>query len=157
MKAEVICFITQKEPWFEQAQEQYLEKIKHFQKFEIKRLPPLKRERADRLAKILHEKQVILKEVLKEDFLIVLTQEGHQYSSQNWVECLNKIEMSGKKRLVILIGGAFGIDEEIKKRADLKVSFGRHTMNHLIAQLVFLEQWYRAWTIKKGLPYHNPD
>ncbi len=57
--------------------------------------------------------------------------------------------------MIFIIGGAYGVNEEVKKRADLKVSLSAMTMNHIMAQAVSLEQIYRAFTIIKNLPYHN--
>jgi 23S rRNA (pseudouridine1915-N3)-methyltransferase len=57
--------------------------------------------------------------------------------------------------VIFLIGGAFGVSEEVRSRAQLKVSFSAMVFNHLVAELVALEQIYRAFTIIKNLPYHN--
>ena len=71
-------------------------------------------------------------------------------------EHLNRILGSGKKQVYFLIGGPYGVSDEIKKRASLKVNLSPFTLNHLVAQVVLLEQIYRGFMILKNLPYHNP-
>ena len=70
-------------------------------------------------------------------------------------EQLEKATTSGKKRIVFIIGGAFGVSDEIKKQAHLKVGLSAMVMNHLVAETVALEQIYRSLTILNRIPYHN--
>lgn len=54
-----------------------------------------------------------------------------------------------------VIGGSCGVDDRVRKRADKRVSFGKMTYPHMLMRVIALEQLYRAFTIKEGLPYHK--
>lgn len=54
-----------------------------------------------------------------------------------------------------VIGGSLGVDKKVKDRADKRISFGRMTYPHMLMRVIALEQIYRAFTIKEGLPYHK--
>ncbi len=71
---------------------------------------------------------------------------------ENAVE--NKISFSAK-RLVFVIGGAYGFSESVYHRANTKISLSKMTFSHQIIRLIFMEQLYRAMTIIKGEPYHH--
>ena len=68
---------------------------------------------------------------------------------------INSAQESGKKRGVLIVGGAFGVSEEIKKKSIKMVCLSDMTMNHLVAEIMLLEQMYRALTIINRIPYHN--
>lgn len=59
------------------------------------------------------------------------------------------------RRVVFCVGGAHGLSADVRRRADAVVSLSRCVLNHQIANLVLLEQLYRAWTIIRGEPYHH--
>ena len=63
--------------------------------------------------------------------------------------------MGSQKRLIFLIGGAYGIADSVYKRANEKISFSKMTFSHQMIRLFFLEQLYRANSILKNEPYHN--
>lgn len=68
---------------------------------------------------------------------------------------IEQIQNSGKKRSVFVIGGAFGVDETVKARAQKTICLSSMVLNHLVAKVVVLEQIYRSFTILGHLPYHN--
>ena len=57
--------------------------------------------------------------------------------------------------MAFVIGGSLGLSEEVLKRADSQISFGRFTMPHQLMRLVLTEQIYRAFMINSGSPYHK--
>ena len=61
----------------------------------------------------------------------------------------------GSRRLIFLVGGAWGFSEELYKRADLQISLSKMTFSHQMIRLFFMEQLFRAMSILKGEPYHN--
>ena len=124
-------------------------------KIEIQNLKPKKSSRDDAEYKRNEESKLLLEHLQTDDFIILFDEKGKSFDS---IEFSKKIENAlgcSKKRLIFIIGGAYGVNEEIKKRADLKVSLSVMTMNHIMAQVVSLEQIYRAFTIIKNIPYHN--
>lgn len=148
-------FATAKEAWADQAADLYQKKISYFFKFEIVALKPRKSAREDAEYKKNEEGKLLLENIQSDDFVVLFDEKGKSFNSIEFSKKIEAILGSAKKRLVFVIGGAYGVSEDIKNRADLKITLSPMTMNHLLAQTVALEQIYRGFTILKNLPYHN--
>jgi 23S rRNA (pseudouridine1915-N3)-methyltransferase len=146
---------TAKEDWCEEAIRVYSQKISHFVDFEVIALKPKKASRGDESVKLKEEAETILSFLKEGDELVLFDERGKSLTSEKFAEAIRQLHESGKKRVIFLIGGAYGVDEAVKKRAKVQISLAPFVMNHLVAQVVSLEQIYRAFTILKGLPYHN--
>lgn len=155
MKSVLFDFKTSKEEWFEKALQQYSKKISYYSDFSVVTLKTLKLDRDEADRKKNHEEAELLKKISQDDFVILFDEKGKSLTSESFADQLIRCETSGKKRICYIIGGAFGVTEAIKKRADLKLSLSGFVMNHLVAETVVLEQIYRAYTIKNRIPYHN--
>ncbi|BEQ15648.1 23S rRNA (pseudouridine(1915)-N(3))-methyltransferase RlmH [Desulfoferula mesophila] len=101
------------------------------------------------------EGQRLLARLDQRDLVWALEIKGKAWSSLQWAKALEKARLSGRSRLVLVIGGALGLDPAVARRADQLVSFGPPTLAHELAALVAAEQLYRACTILAGLPYHR--
>jgi 23S rRNA (pseudouridine1915-N3)-methyltransferase len=101
------------------------------------------------------EARRILAALEPRDVVWVLDRKGKAWSSKQWAAELNKVRESGLPRLVLVIGGAEGLDGSVLQRAQAKISLGSPTLAHEMAALVALEQLYRAHTILAGTPYHR--
>jgi 23S rRNA (pseudouridine1915-N3)-methyltransferase len=101
------------------------------------------------------EGEIILNKIEKEDFLILLDENGKEFSSVGFSEFIEKQQIGGRKRLVFQIGGAFGFSDAVYERADAKISLSRMTFSHQMIRLFFVEQLYRAFSILKNEKYHN--
>jgi len=148
--------VSNKEAWFQESKDLYTEKINHFIKFEVEALkaPKIDRDRSDHKIKI--ESEMFLKYIKSEDLVILLDEKGQSLSSLQLAKWMEKEGLNQSyKRIVFIIGGAFGVNDEVKKRAKMTLQMGPWTLNHLVAQTVLMEQIYRSFTIIKGLPYHN--
>ncbi len=88
-------------------------------------------------------------------YLIVLDMEGRKMSSQKLAGFLKNKQDQGVNRFTFLIGGAYGLTEEIKNQADLLLSLSDMTFTHEMARIILLEQIYRAASINAGSPYHH--
>lgn len=88
-------------------------------------------------------------------FLIVLDREGKSFSSKAFAKKLENLTMEGKSHFTLVIGGSWGLDEELIKKADLKLSFSKFTFPHQLMRIILLEQVYRSFKITKGEPYHK--
>lgn len=156
MKFVMVTVVSNKENWFQEVKELYEEKINHFIKFEIEGLKASKLERGSSEQKKKLESEMLLKFLKPDDKVVLLDERGKSLSSIQMSQWIDKeMAHSSSKRIVFIIGGAFGVTDEIKQRANLTLQMGPWTLNHLVAQTVLLEQIYRAMTIIKGLPYHN--
>lgn len=155
MKWILYDFKTAKEPWFDQAKEVYLKKIKPFASFEVQSLKTVSRDREEAENKKLFEEKQLLEKISKDDYLILLDENGKNLDSVQFSKLIEQAQTSGKKRGVFIIGGAFGVTDKVKSSCQQKICLSPMTMNHVVAETVFLEQFYRAQTILNRIPYHN--
>lgn len=155
MKWALYDFKTAKEPWYDEAEALYLKKIKPYASLEVIHLKTLKSDRDEAELKKKFEEKVLLEKLTKDDFVILLDEKGKKMNSIDFSKLVQSVQESGKKRGVFIIGGAFGVSDEIKKTASRQICLSDMTMNHLVAEVMLLEQFYRAQTILKGIPYHN--
>ncbi len=156
MKFVLLTVGGQKESWLQELSNEYEKKLKFFTSFEILRLKPVKLERASRDMKLAAEGALLAKAIHKNDFVIVCDERGEAPSSIKFSERLTRAAaVQGRPRVVVVVGGAFGLTDEVRRRADWVWSLSSLVMNHHIAQAVVLEQLYRAFAIQKNLPYHN--
>jgi 23S rRNA (pseudouridine1915-N3)-methyltransferase len=101
------------------------------------------------------EGALILSKVLNTDFLILLDENGKNYSSVSFANELQKKMNSGVKTLVFVIGGPYGFSDEVVKASQAKISLSSMTFSHQMVRLFFIEQLYRGFTILKNEPYHH--
>ena len=101
------------------------------------------------------EGEIILSKIQKENYLVVLEERGKLISSEELAQMLQTRANSGLKRLVFLIGGAFGLDESVLKRADFQWSLSKLVFPHQLVRLILAEQVYRACTILRNEKYHH--
>ena len=86
---------------------------------------------------------------------IALCVEGKQLSSEEFSSLIKNAENSGFSQLSFIIGGAFGLSEEVKKVCDFRLSLSKMTFTHRFARILLLEQIYRAENIAAGGKYHK--
>ena len=101
------------------------------------------------------EALVILNQIQKEDYLILLDERGKQISSPEVAKWIQKRANASTKRIVFLIGGAFGVDQSVMQRADLTWSISPLVFPHMLVRLILSEQVYRACTILRNEKYHH--
>lgn len=81
--------------------------------------------------------------------------QGSSYSSEEFAAGLEKWLEDPIRRPCFILGGAFGLSDEVRERCDRLISLGPMTLPHELARVVLLEQLYRAMTILKGTGYHH--
>lgn len=101
------------------------------------------------------EAQLILQQVEKDDFLVLLDERGVQLTSEGLADLLQQKANSSAKRIIFLVGGAFGVDGTVMKRADFTWSLSRLVFPHQLVRLLLAEQVYRACTIIRNEKYHH--
>lgn len=89
------------------------------------------------------------------DVVVLLDEKGKQYTSREFASKIDWWQNNSVKRIVFLIGGAYGFAEEIYQRANEKISLSKMTFTHQMIRLFIVEQIYRADQILQGKPYHN--
>lgn len=96
----------------------------------------------------------IISKIPKGSFVIPLCIEGREYSSPEFSAEIEKLSMSYSS-LTFVIGGSFGLSDEVKNLGKMKLSFGKMTLPHQLARMVLLEQIYRAFSISSHSKYHK--
>lgn len=136
--------------------QEYEKRLGHYADFTSKTLASSKAiKTAD--PRLLKEKEaeLIMKEILPGDELVLLDELGKEYSTLELSHWVQKKQNSGKKRLVFVCGGAYGFDEKIYALAKEKIALSKLTFPHLLVRLIFMEQLYRVFTVLKGEKYHH--
>ena len=145
-----------KEKHYIQACEEYLKRLRAFCSVTVTELPERPADTPAEIVKgLAAEADLIEKAIPKGAFFIVLTPEGTMLSSEGLAEKLQALNVGGESRICLLIGGSNGIDERIKRRADLKLSMSKMTFPHHLARVMVLEQVYRAFSILNHSRYHK--
>ena len=134
----------------------YVDRLGHYTSFEMKELPdPRNRKTLSEEQQKKTESLLLLQQLQPADQVVLLDENGKQFTSVAFSENLEKQLASGAKRLVFVIGGPYGFAQEVYDRANAKMSLSLMTFSHQMVRLIFVEQLYRAFTILKGEPYHH--
>ncbi len=142
-----------KDKYLQAGIEQYLSKLKHYtkldyQEYKVKGL-------SDPKAQISRDQELILQQLQPSDVLILLDEKGKRYASRAFAKMIESHRLHSTRRLVFVIGGAFGHGDALRNRANASLSMSDFTFTHDMSRLILLEQLYRAMTILRGEPYHN--
>jgi 23S rRNA (pseudouridine1915-N3)-methyltransferase len=101
------------------------------------------------------EAVLILQHIVKDDWLVLLDERGRQLSSPELANFIQQRANESIKRIIFLVGGAFGVDETIMQRANYTWSLSKLVFPHMLVRLMLAEQIYRACTILKNEKYHH--
>lgn len=147
-----------KEKWMRQGIDEYLKRLSPIAKVEI--LSPDEEKMPENPSPALKEKvmekegEKLLKYLKEEDFLILLDLKGKPVTSEELAHIIRQKMVSGTSHFFFMIGGPYGNGENIRKRANLKISISAMTFTHQMARLILAEQVYRAMKIIRHEPYH---
>lgn len=156
MKIRLLVVGKTQMPFVKQGEDEYLKRLKHYAPVVCDVIPDVKKPKnrtKEELKKL--EGERILSAIEATDTLILLDENGKSYSSKKFSSFLQEKMLYGSKRLVFVIGGAYGFSSEVYNRAQGKISLSPMTFSHQMVRVIFLEQLYRAFTIIKGEPYHH--
>ena len=159
MKIKIVTVGKLKEKYLKDGIAEYSKRLSRFANLEMIELADEKtpdRASNSENQKILElEGTRILSKIGDRDFVIVLAIEGKTLSSEEFSKQLEQAPINGFSTLTFVIGGSLGLSPQVKKRANLSISFGRLTLPHQLMRLVLVQQIYRAFTIQQGSPYHK--
>ena len=156
MKIKLIVVGKIKSYFLSQGEAKYVKRIKHYCKFEEVTISEIKnRNKLSKNELKIKEGEFILKKIAPEDRVVILDNNGKNYSSIEFSSFLGDNMIHSTKRLVFVVGGAFGFSNEVYNRANDKLSLSKMTFSHQMVRLIFKEQLYRAYTIIKGESYHH--
>ena len=135
---------------------QYQKRLKHYAHFEMIEILNIKNAQNFSSAELMKkEGELILKQLQRSDHLVILDDKGKDFTSPKFSEKLQNWMLSGKKRLVFVVGGAYGFSEQVYSRGNEKLSLSKMTFSHQMVRLFFVEQIYRGYTILNNEPYHH--
>lgn len=143
-KIGIVCVGKLKEKFYADAVSEYLKRLSRFAQISIKELP-VKRTLSE-------EGENILREI--KGYCIVLAVEGEKLSSEALAHKIKALCDAGKE-ITFVIGSSCGLDEKVKKRGDLLLSFSDMTFPHQLMRVILCEQVYRAFMINSGSEYHK--
>ncbi len=135
---------------------EYSRRLKHYIPYSIKSLPDVKNaSKMDQAKQKDAEGEKIFDVISNSDFVVLLDERGKQYSSIEFSAFLEKQMISGRRKVIFVVGGPYGFSKPVYDRADSLLSLSKMTFNHEMVRLFFTEQIYRAMTILRGEPYHH--
>lgn len=143
-------------PALQQLISTYEKRLSYYINFELQLLPDIKNSKSlsEEQQKI-KEGELILSYVEPSHHLILLDEQGKEYTSIAFADELQKKMNTGIKQLTFVIGGPYGFSQEVYQRANSKLSLSKLTFSHQMIRLFFVEQLYRAFTILRNEPYHH--
>lgn len=97
----------------------------------------------------------IIKNIPTDAYIVAMCVEGRQMKSEGMAKLIAERAESGKPKLCFLIGGSFGMSDEVKQRADMRLSMSEMTFPHHLARVMLAEQIYRGFKINEGSRYHK--
>lgn len=152
------CWVIGKtsEKYLQEGIDRYCKRLTHYLPFQLLVVPDVRGGgKPPEQIKAL-EGEAILKKLTNDDLLILLDERGRQFGSEAFARFLDQQLQLPQRRLIFLTGGAWGFSEAVYNRANGLLSLSAMTFSHQMVRLFFLEQLYRAMTILRNEPYHNP-
>ena len=156
MKIELILVGKTSKSYFQDAIEEYVKRISRYISFDVKIIPDLKN------SKNLSEKQIkelegvtVLKQIDSSDYVVLLDDKGKSFTSKEMAIWLEQKQAQSMKKMVFVIGGAYGFSADVYTRTNEKISLSKLTFSHQIVRPIFLEQLYRCFSIINGERYHH--
>lgn len=148
-----------KEKFYTEAVAEYAKRLKRYCKLNIIELKdeaiPENNSDKDKENILKREGERIAEKIPKTALVVALCVEGKAMSSEKLSDYIQQKASEGNSEIVFIIGGSLGISDEIKKRADLKLSFSEMTFPHQLMRVILTEQLYRAFNIADGGKYHK--
>jgi len=153
MAIRILTLGKTKDDYLEVGISEYLKRISTFSKISLEVLTDAKLTKSIEISMVKKkEAEIILKNIKENEVIIALDEIGKQMNSNQFADSLEKLQVKGSP--VFVIGGVYGLDESIRQKADLVLSFSSMTFTHQMIRLILLEQIYRAFTIISGKKYH---
>ena len=156
MHIKILAIGKIREKYLQEAQKEYEKRLSRFCTLEIIELQAeeiLDESLSEKYKKL--EGERILKHIKDNSFIITLEIKGKSFSSEALAQEIKSISAQGHNEILFIIGGANGLDIEVSKRADLKLSFSQMTFTHQLMRIILLEQIYRCFKINANESYHR--
>ena len=158
MKITIACVGKLKEKYLQQGVAEFVKRLTPFAKLEMREIAeermPDDPSDATRQQVLARETERLLKVIPEGAYVLLLDLRGEQLSSPELAEKLDALALAGHSHLCVVIGGAFGYTDALRRRADFRWCFSKLTFTHQMIRLLLVEQLYRAAKISRGEKYH---
>ena len=155
----LICVGKMREKHYIDAFAEYAKRLGAYSKFELLEIPEVKLPDAPSAGEVSRALEREAKEILKNipdgAHVIAMCVEGRHMSSEELAAYVDRSVSTGASRLVFLVGGSYGLNDEVKQRAQLRLSMSKMTFPHHLARVMLAEQIYRSFKIREGSRYHK--
>ena len=148
----IICVGNIKEEFFRDAIEEYKKRLTRYTKIEIIEVKDISYDDIDKSINL--EGIEILKHIDSKDYVITLEIEGKELSSEEFAQRIESIQTINPN-ITFIIGGSYGLSNNVKERSDFKLSFSKMTFPHQLFRIILLEQIYRSFKILNNESYHK--
>lgn len=159
MRIKIYAIGKIKEDYLKLGINEYLKRIKPYTEIEIIEVndEPIKENPSQKEIEIVKNKEgeKVLKLLKKNEYLISLDLDKKQLKSGEFAEFLNEKFVLGQSNISFVIGGSYGLSDELKNRANDSISLSKMTFLHQMTRLILLEQIYRAFKINRNETYHK--
>lgn len=153
MNINIICIGKIKESFYRDAVAEYAKRLTRFCKFNIVELAESRLE-GNEINKVkLNEGKSILSKL--KGYVIILDLGGNMLSSPDLADKIESLQSGGVSQISFVIGGSYGLSDEVKQKADFSLCFGKMTYPHQLMRVILSEQIYRAFMINSNSQYHK--
>ncbi len=151
----LICVGRIKEKYIEEGMAEYIKRMKSYAIFKIVELKEEGNDKERERAMEIEASEI--KKVLEKNkgLNVLLDIKGKQYTTEEFVEVIESKTVHGVSTINFIIGGSYGVIEEIRAMSEIKLSFSKFTFPHQLMRLIFLEQLYRWFSIINNSKYHK--
>ena len=148
----IICLGKIKEDYLNDAINEYKKRLSKYTTVEIIELEDI--DNKSKEVVLSKEKEEILKHLNKKDYIITLDIDGKEIDSLEFAKKIDSIYLTNSN-ITFIIGGSYGLHEDIKKLSNYKLSFSKLTFPHQLFRVILLEQLYRSYKIINNETYHK--
>lgn len=142
----LILSVSKKDTMYSDASNEYQKRLSRYVDMEMEQIPHSNK---------IDEGDRIIAKVKATDYVILMDERGSIIKSEAFAELIDNRMNDSVGRMVIIIGGAYGVSDKVAERANYTLSFGKMVWPHALCNVMLLEQVYRSYTILNGVPYHN--
>lgn len=148
----ILCVGKIKETFFKEAIFEYSKRLSKYTTLQIIEVDDINHDNINIILD--REKELLMKHIAPKDYVLTLEIEGKQLSSLEFSKKIEELQIYNSN-IVFIIGGSYGLHQQIKDRADYKLSFSKLTFPHQLFRIILLEQIYRAYKIINNESYHK--
>lgn len=156
MKIQLWSIGKENDPYIKEGIAIYQKRLQHYVDFELRLIPTVKQAASLSIPELKKQEAKIILDLLQpQDYLLALDEHGKMMTTLQLADFLQQRTNAATRQLVLLIGGAFGLDASILQRAQTKLSLSQLTFPHQLVRLIVTEQLYRAYSVLHNEKYHH--